>query len=235
MNILFYLLTASIFLSSCSVIRKSPKTEFTDGFYNQKLENKKQVVYVNIEDDILHIHRTKIHHQLRIIDTTAVCQLYQKEVNSSFEKVTAFTKYTLDIDFLTMPVKYRPTQSGVPPQLNTNLNGAVFFGFRTDKYKVKYEVNPLGKSDRNINHYGFSLGTFTGFGNTAMTPTTTNNFLTTEYDGIVWTKGLAGIFAVNNFTVGLAVGFDNLLDNSRKYWIYETKPWYGLTFGLNLN
>lgn len=226
---------ACIFLSSCSVIRKSPKTEFTDGFYTQKLENKKQVVYVNIEDDILRIHPTKIHNQERIIDTTEVCQFYQKEMNSSFKNVTAFTKYTLDIDFLTMPLKYRLAQSGVPPQLNANLNGAVYFGFRTDKYSVNYVANPLGKSDRNINHYGFSVGAFTGFGNTAMNPTTTNNYLTTEYDGIVWTKGIAGIIAVNNFTVGLAVGFDNLLDNNRKQWIYETKPWYGLAFGLNLN
>lgn len=68
-----------------------------------------------------------------------------------------------------------------------------------------------------------------------MTPTTTTNFISTEYDGIVWPKGVAGIIAVNNFTVGVSLGFDNLLDRNKQFWIYESKPWFGLAFGLNLN
>ncbi|MFY9310502.1 MAG: hypothetical protein WAQ28_15765 [Bacteroidia bacterium] len=68
-----------------------------------------------------------------------------------------------------------------------------------------------------------------------MTPTTTNGAIPIEYDGVVWNKGIAGIIAVNNFTVGLAAGFDNLLDNNHRLWVYESKPWFGLAFGLNLN
>ncbi|WP_294671259.1 hypothetical protein [uncultured Fluviicola sp.] len=44
-----------------------------------------------------------------------------------------------------------------------------------------------------------------------------------EYDGIVWSKGLAGIFAINRFTVRLAFGFDNLPDKNKSTWIYESK------------
>ena len=44
-----------------------------------------------------------------------------------------------------------------------------------------------------------------------MNPTTTTNFISTEYDGIVWPKGVAGIIAVNNFTVGVSLGFDIFL------------------------
>ncbi|MGL6268762.1 MAG: hypothetical protein ACRC2O_12600 [Chitinophagaceae bacterium] len=76
---------------------------------------------------------------------------------------------------------------------------------------------------------------FTGLGNTFMSPTNTNNTLLQEYDGIVWSKGLAGILAINNFTVGLALGFDYLVDKNRSIWIYQNKPWLGLAFGLNLN
>lgn len=68
-----------------------------------------------------------------------------------------------------------------------------------------------------------------------MSPTNTGGRLPDEYDGIVWSKGVATIFAVNNFTLGLAFGFDNLLDENRRIWLYESKPWAGLTFGLNLN
>lgn len=222
-------------VSSCGIIRKSSKNEFTDGFYSQIINNKKKIVYVDIEDDILHIHLTKMYNHKRIIDTAEICQVYQKEMKDDFTPRTSFSKYSFDIDFLTMPLKYRPSQDEVSSQLNANLNGALYFGFRTDNYKIRYVANPLKKSDRTINHYGFSVGAFTGLGNTAMTPTTTHNNIAIEYDGIVWTKGIAGIIAVNNFTVGLSLGFDNLLDKNKKYWIYETKPWFGLAVGLNLN
>jgi hypothetical protein len=56
-----------------------------------------------------------------------------------------------------------------------------------------------------------------------------------EYDGVIWTKGIAAVMAVNNFTVGLAVGADWLLDRNRRFWIYQNRPWVGLAFGLNLN
>lgn len=68
-----------------------------------------------------------------------------------------------------------------------------------------------------------------------MTPTNTFNKISQEYDGVVWNKGLAGILAINNFTVGLSLGIDNLLDKNKKVWIYESKPWVGIAFGLNLN
>ncbi len=150
-------------------------------------------------------------------------------------KTNSFKKNTLDLDFLTIPLKYRPKQLNVPSQLNATLNGAVYIGYRTDLYKVSYSKTPLNSNIRNINHYGFSFGFLSGLGNTAMNPTTTFDNISTEYDGIIWTKGIAGIFAINNLTAGLTLGFDNLLDQNRKFWIYESKPWLGLTFGLNLN
>jgi hypothetical protein len=100
---------------------------------------------------------------------------------------------------------------------------------------VNYIANPLSKSDRIVNHFGFSLGAFAGLGNTFMSPTNTNNLLQKEYDGILWSRGLAGFLAINNFTVGLALGFDRLLDKNHTIWIYQNKPWLGLAFGLNLN
>lgn len=51
----------------------------------------------------------------------------------------------------------------------------------------------------------------------------------------MWSKGIAGIVAINGFTVGLTFGFDKLLDKNRTVWIYEEKPWFGLAVGLNLN
>lgn len=68
-----------------------------------------------------------------------------------------------------------------------------------------------------------------------MSPTNTSFAIEEEYDGVIWSKGLAFIFAVNRFTTGFSLGFDSLLDKNKDVWIYQSKPWFGLAFGLNLN
>lgn len=93
----------------------------------------------------------------------------------------------------------------------------------------------LGEQDQKITHLGFSFGAFTGLGGTFMSPTNTDNMLQQEYDGLVWSKGIAAIFGINDFTVGLACGFDQLMDKNGPKWIYNHKPYLALTFGLNLN
>lgn len=224
-----------IIISSCSVIQNTAKTEFADGFYTQKLDTKREKVYVDVDEETLLVYSTVEKSGQRVIDTTKVQQYYEYEENFNAKRLTSFRINTFDIDFITIPLKFRPIQSGVPPQLMTEISGAVYLGLRTDKYIINYKTNRLGKSDRIINHHGFSLGLLTGFGNTPMNPTTTDENIAQEYDGIVWTKGVAGIFAVNAITMGIAIGFDNLLDGNRRYWVYEGKPWVGLTLGLNLN
>jgi hypothetical protein len=232
---LAFLLMAILFVSSCGVIRKTPKTEFKDGLYTQYDGKVKRKVYIEIEEGLLKIRETRIQNKQIIVDTNTIIAVYPKEQNRLNNTPILFNKNSLDLDFLIMPLKYRPSQKAIPSQLNATLNGSVYVGYRTDKYLVRYELNPLKKSDRIIDHYGFSFGLFGGLGNTAMTPTTTNNFIATEYDGVIFSKGVAGIVAINNFTIGLSVGLDNLLDNNKKHWIYESKPWFGLALGLNLN
>jgi hypothetical protein len=68
-----------------------------------------------------------------------------------------------------------------------------------------------------------------------MNPFVTNNNIQSEYDGVVLTKGLAGLVGVGEFTFGASLGFDNLLDKNRKNWIYENKPWVGFSVGFNIN
>jgi hypothetical protein len=227
-----FLFCLCVAFSCCSIVNNSAKKDFADGFYNQRKEGKKLIVYVDVENEIICIHQVKKNKKINIVDTTMAFQSFSKEMNADFKTKPLFSKQSFDIDFLTIPLKYRLAQGEVPSQINTNLNGALFLGFRNDKYLVNYNINPLGKSSRNINHFGFS---FSGLGNTFMSPTNTNNLLKQEYDGIIWNKGVAGILAVNNFTVGLSLGFDYLLDNNYQIWIYQNKPWLGLTFGLNLN
>ena len=96
-------------------------------------------------------------------------------------------------------------------------------------------MNPPDIYQRQINHFSFSGGLFLGLGNTALNPSTTDNNISIEYDGLVLQKGIAGIVAVNKLTIGVSLGFDKLLDKNSKTWIYQNKPCFGLMLGLNLN
>jgi hypothetical protein len=160
---------------------------------------------------------------------------YPQQVSGESINQHNFRQTSFDIDFLTIPFKYRPVSNSLPAQFNTNLNGAVYIGFRNDIYRLWYKKTPLNNYIRQTTHYGFSVGLFSGFGGTAMNPWVTDDQISSEYDGLVWLKGIAGILGVNNFTIGLALGWDNLLDKNNKVWIYQSKPWLGLAFGLNLN
>lgn len=231
---MFCIIQALILLTGCSIFQKTAKQELTDGYYTRKTENKKKKVYVDVADENIHIYSAIKKENVFVIDTTQDYKIYFPVQKALSEKVS-LAKASFDIDFLTIPLKLRFPQQSVPPQLNANINGAVFIGYRTDNYTLRYQKNPLLISERRITHFGYSAGFFTGIGNTFMSPTNTNDILSQEYDAIAWSKGIAGILAINNFTLGLSIGFDNLLDKNRKFWIYESKPWIGLAFGLNLN
>ncbi|MFN4076346.1 MAG: hypothetical protein ACK4HC_10695 [Cloacibacterium sp.] len=232
----FVILSATILsFNSCSVLQKSAKQELSDGFYKKKTATESTKVYVDMADETIRIHPTQKGLKQIVIDTLQSCELYQPEIKTKENITFKVLKNSFDVDFLSIPLKYRFSEKGVPPQLNTNLNGAIYLGYRTDIYQINYRQNPVKMAVRHTNHFGYSVGLFTGLGNTFMSPTNTNNILQQEYDGIVWSKGIAGIVGINNFTVGLTLGVDNLLDKNKSIWIYENKPWVGLAFGLNLN
>ena len=222
-----------LLLTSCSVWKQTAKRELTDGFYTQRDDTGRIKVYVNVAEENIHIYQTSVNRSVLQVDTSNY-KVYSPSQNV-FAGNVSLTRKSFDLDFLTIPLKFRYSQKSVPSQLNTNINGAVYVGFRTDRYTLNYQTNPLFITKRRIMHFGYSLGLFTGMGNTQMSPTNTNNILSQEYDGIVWSKGIAGIVGINKFTLGFAVGFDNLLNKDRNIWIYEGKPWLGLAFGLNLN
>jgi len=224
-------------LSGCGSWQNNSKYHFSDGVYSSRaFGGKNQKVYVDNEEDLFFIYPLKQSEGAVKIDTAAHHALLLPQNRSQ----TALSSYTFrqnsfDIDFLTILIKVRPPAGAIPPQFNTNLNGAAYIGYRTDAYRVSYNDTPLGFYNRSTNHIGFSFGGFLGVGATDMNPFVTDYQINEEYDGIVISKGLAAIFGFNNFNLGLTLGFDTLPDRNRHFWIYQQKPWIGLAFGLNLN
>lgn len=234
-------LTGAFFLigtiCSCGAIRNTPKYEFANGYYSTKVfSNKQSKVYVHNEEDFVSIYPLKKIGKTLAIDTSEHSKLVlPQHYSDTVQKRYFFHHKSFDVDFLTIPFKYRPRANRFPRQFNANLNGGVYLGYRNDSYVVKYAKDPFGKYGRRTTHFGFSVGGFTGLGGTAMNPWVTNDQIQIEYDGVVWTKGIASIIGLDQVTLGLSVGWDHLLDKNKGFWLYQGKPWIGLVFGLNLN
>ena len=213
-------MVSSILLSSCAGLKNNPKNQLVDGVYWYRSEDsnyRKTRVYVH-EDSIV------------VADYRKPADIIN--INSSGSQL--FVKRTFDVDVMTVPFRFRPSTLNVPRQLTTDFNGNVYIGYRLDRFERSSKMTPFG-TNQHFTHRGITAGVFGGVASSSITPTTTNNMLSDEYDGFVLTRGLALMIGLNSLTVGIGIGWDYLTDRDKEIWVYQNKPWYGLTVGLNLN
>lgn len=217
--------------AGCKGIQESSKYQFNEGTYKVNTSGYAGKAWVEVSEDSIRIYPMN----KPVFDSTQFIDLsYPAKTASPLKGKNQFVTNSFDLDVLTILFKYRPGTSGFPNQFTTHFNAAAYAGYRSDVFKIKYKKRPLNYK-RRIEHYGYSFGGFLGMGATAMNPWVTQDQITEEYDGFVITKGVAVNVGVNAVTFGLALGWDHLMDRNRKFWIYQGKPWLGLTFGLNLN
>lgn len=222
-------------LPACSFLKQSPKYAFSEGYYRTNLNNTRSKVYIAPSEDTIKIYEASST-KGSFIDTVKALKISFSNIQTTTKLSDQFFRQnTFDIDVLTIPFKYRPSVKGFPRQFNVTYNGAVYLGYRSDVYHLLYETTPLGVSRRNINHYGYSFGFFSGIGTARIDEYVTENNVGIQYDGVINLTGVALIVGINNLSVGLTGGVDFLLDQNRRYWINHKQPWIGLSFGLNLN
>lgn len=228
------IIATEIFFTSCSMLKDSPRNAFSNGMYRIVSGHKRPVkAYVEVNEDFVKAYP--------VTKAAGPDSLSSYQINYPLErKDMGYQKYSFvntsfDVDILTIACKFRPATTGFPKQLNTNFNGALYIGYRSDNYYLNYKKSGISSYKQNLTHLGYSLGIFNGVGATAMNPWVTNDAITSEYDGFIYGSGVAGIVGINNLTFGVAIGTDHLLDKNRKYWLYQSKPWIGLVLGLNLN
>lgn len=145
---------------------------------------------------------------------------------------STLVKTSVDMDLSTVPIKFRPAQGDVPSQLNATVNGVLYAGFRKDFFKIITHTSELNETYSFIRQTGFDFGPFAGIGITFVNPTVTMNQTVQEYDGVVFQKGIAAFLTYENMSVGIALGFDNLIDKNKTTWIYNQKPWIGIVIGV---
>jgi hypothetical protein len=170
------------------------------------------------------------------VDNNGSIQVFEKStaIVLKQDQSQVFRQKTFDFDALTIPFKFRPGSSLLPRQLDTDFNGNIYLGYRFDRFKLTTKTTPLGSTQK-LKQIGFSGGVFGGLGSTFVSQWTTNGGTQDEYNGFILSRGLAFLVGFNNLTVGIGVGWDYLTDRDKDTWIYQNKPWYGLTVGLNVN
>ena len=216
-----YLLVVSIilFFTSRSFSQSTAESELRDGHYIfRQLGKAPEKILLHVGDDTLKILSIDGNHI--IIPESGTDEV--------------FLKTSFDIDAMILLFKYRPGTSGFPRQLNTNFNGNIYFGYRVDRYKLKFNKN-RPELKKELHHLGFTVGGFGGLGSTFISSWTTNYQTTDEYDGFILMRGISAMIAFNNLTFGGGIGWDYLTDRDKNIWIYQNKPWLGLTLSLNIN
>lgn len=209
-------------LASCAIVRTSPKYQLGDDVYVLKQKGMPpQKVYVDAQPDTVLAFRPDD-------AETRTTPLPRSGLDEYF------IKNSFDVDLTLIPFKYRPSQAGFPRQLNTEFCGSVFVGYRRDRFQVRFRKTPAGVRRETI-HRAAAIGVFGGVSSVFVSPWTTNYLTTDEYSGFAFTRGIAIQAGVNALTVGVGLGFDYLTDRDKSIWIYQNKPWVGLTLGINLN
>lgn len=219
-------------LSSCNTLEKASTHGFNSGYYKLKSENTNfKNVYLDVTDEQINVYQ----HKKRHVDQKQFLTIPLKTTDSLIFNQMEFKKQSLDFDLTSILFKYRPSAYGLPPQLTTDLNIALYTGWRHDSYQIISKKDPLGKSYYKINNRGYDFGVFAGPGTTLISPFTTRNKGSDEYNGIIIQGGIAGFLELNMASFGFAVGFDYLLSQDRNIWIYNNKPWVGFVVGIALN
>lgn len=231
-RIQFYLLFACICLFGCGTINEASKQKLDAGRYQLKGLGQRQY-FTHAADDTITLYPVSKQAIGWVADTAKAGIVHLLATQAKASKRIVFLKQQLTFDILSILLKYRPATEGFPNQLTTNFNAAGYVGHKTDRYILTYGRNPLGQYSRTIRHFAYSFGAFAGLGAPEITPSVTHDSVQIDYYGVALTTGIGGMLSVGSLTFGLGLGFDHLLDKNHKLWIYNGKPWLGLTVGLS--
>jgi hypothetical protein len=218
----------------CVPFDKIYSHDFNSGFFKLKTFGlKPEKIYLSLKEDSLVVYPLLLKDKSILSDTSTIRVDKISSVGpGSYFYNSTFIKTSADVDLSTVLLKYRPAVADVQSQLNANINGIFYAGFRKDFFRIKSHLSPLREINTFVRHTGFDFGLFAGIGITPVNPTVTRNRTTREYDGIVFQKGISVFVTFEDMSVGLALGFDNLLDNNKDIWIYNQKPWIGIAIGI---
>ena len=222
-----------VFLASCNTLEKASLHGLNSGYYTFEADTlKSRSVYLDVTDEKIYLYSLVKNKP----DKKQVLTIPLLATTDSLVcKRMVFKKQSLDIDITSILFKYRPTVFGLPAQVTTDLNMALYVGWRNDCFKLQSKKDPLGRNNLKMRMSGYDFGFFAGPGATLISPFTTQNKRLDEYNGMIIQTGIAAFIESNMASFGLAAGYDYLMSSDRKIWIYTNKPWIGFVVGIALN
>lgn len=224
-----------LLMSGCVSLGKISRHDFDSGFYKLKVPGlKSSHVYTEVADDSVIVYPVVNEGKKEFPNTSLGKGLKTSRVkpDNYFFKST-FISNSLDVDLTSIIFKSRHSRDDVPNQFSADLDIALYLGFRKDFYKIVAPVQTFNQGNSKIRQIGFDLGLFAGIGSTPVNPTVTNNKVPQIYDAMIFQKGIAGFISINRMSVGLALGYDNLFDKNKSFWIYNQKPYLGLIISIS--
>ena len=170
-------------------------------------------------------------------DSLAVFFVHYNPTLKKLEEKSPWFRYqstAFDMDLFTLPFKYRFATAGQPGQLEDKLNVGIHAGYRYDlgRYRTVYFRH---NQRSEISSLSIGLGGFLCFAPAPVTSFNTHGLVQDDYQALGINYGVATTISLGSFSAGLALGVERLANRDRILWIYENKPWLGITFGLNLN
>lgn len=231
-RIYILLLLSFFYCCSCSVLERSSSHGLDDGYYQWKSgASMPRKAYLDITDDQITVYSVldgglegEPSLVIPLVENDSLCLYLHK-----------FSKQSVDIDFTSNLLKFRPGTDGRPPQLTTDFNAALYAGWRHDTYSIRSKQNPLNRCQYGVSDRGYDFGIFAGPATTTVGSFSTNGMIEEEYSGFLIQYGIAGFLESSFASFGLSVGFDHLLSRDRSVWIYNDKPWVGFIIGIALN
>jgi len=225
------LIGMAILVVSCGVVERSSRHEFQSGSYLMRAQGVAQErVYLDLTPEQIQIYPSDM-----VIPALPKLSIPLQGTDSLCLYPFSFSRVSMDIDITTLPFKFRFPQNGLPAQLNTEFNGALYAGRRYDRYYIRSSRNMLGQCAYEVVNRGFDFGVFAGIGSTTINPFTTRGAVSDEYFAPHLQGGAAFFLESHVASFGLAMGWDRLLTSDRNRWIYTRKPWLGFIIGMALN
>ena len=221
--------------AGCVSLGKLTRHDFDSGFYKLKVQGAASSrVYAEVAEDSIIVCPVTSDGKKEFPNTSSSMSTRVSRIKKdNYFYRSSFTNNSVDIDLTSIIFKSRHSRDDVPNQFSADLDVAVYAGFRKDFYNIVSPVHPFHEEKSFIRQIGFDLGIFAGIGSSPINPTVTNNKVSQEYDAMIFQKGFAGFISISKISVGLAVGFDNLLDKSKSSWIYNQKPYLGLIISVS--
>jgi hypothetical protein len=231
--LLFGLIT--LLTAGCVSLGKLSRHDFDSGFYKLKVPGSKSShVYTEVAEDSVIVFPLVTEGKKEFPNTSMGKGLRASRVKTDnyFFKST-FIRNSLDLDLTSILFKSRHSRDDVPNQFSADFDIALYLGFRKDFYKIVSPLQTFNQGNSKIRQIGFDLGVFAGIGSTPVNPTVTNSLVPQTYDAMIFQKGIAGFISINSMSFGLALGYDNLFDKNKSYWIYNQKSYIGLIISIS--